>query len=45
MKEFKWERRERKQHKARNGMQVTGRSIFVLEEVKVKKARKARQSK
>ncbi len=45
MKEFKWERRERKQHKAKTGMRVTGHSIFVIVEVQVKKGKKARQQR
>jgi hypothetical protein len=30
-------KRERKNHKARTGMQVTGRSVFVIQAVQIKK--------
>ena len=34
MKEQKWQRRERKQHKRQHGMQVDGSSVRLLEQIK-----------
>lgn len=37
----KWKRREKKQRKAKNGMRISGRSVFVNVAVQVKKAEEA----
>lgn len=39
MKQTKWERRDRKLNKRKNGMRVSGRSVFVVQAVKVKKGK------
>ena len=39
------ERRQKQYNKKKNGMRVSNRGIFILEEQKVKKARKAREGK
>jgi hypothetical protein len=43
----KWERRAKKRHKARHGMKVRGRSVFVIAEQDgvTKKSRKGRKAK
>lgn len=41
----KWKRREKKLVKKKTGMRVTGRSVFVLQDILKKKADKAKQKK
>lgn len=41
----KWFRRDSKLRKKKHGMRVSGRSVFTLQEVQVKKAAVARKSK
>lgn len=36
----RWDRRDKKRHKARHGMRVSGRSVKTLAEVQAKKTRK-----
>ena len=43
MKEDKFERRNKKRNKRKYGMRVTGKSIFVVVEVTVKKAKKTKR--
>lgn len=45
MAEAKWIRRDEKQRKKKHGMQVSGRSVFTLQEVQKKKADAARKAK
>lgn len=45
MKLSKAIQRERKQHKNKNGMRVDNRAAFLLEEQKVKRASKIKESK
>ena len=39
------EQRERKQSKRKNGMRISGRSIFTIVEVQVKKGQEAKRTK
>ena len=39
------EKRQKAHDKAKNGMRVTNRNIFILEEQKFKKGKKAREEK
>ena len=41
----KWSRRDSKLRKKKHGMRVSGRSVFTLQEVQVKKAAAARKPK
>jgi len=41
----KWSRRDSKLRKKKHGMRVSGRSLFTLQEVQVKKAEAARKTK
>jgi hypothetical protein len=41
----KWERRERKQHKKKTGMKISGRSILVIPEIQRKRAEKIKHEK
>lgn len=41
----KWKRREKKQHKAKYGHTVSGKSVFVTVAVQVKKANKLSEEK
>ena len=45
MKDNKWERRERKQRKAKNGMRIDGSSIKIIVRIIQKKAEKVRKDK
>jgi hypothetical protein len=45
MPKEKWKRREEKLRKKRQGMQVSGRSVFTIQEILKKKAEQARKSK
>jgi len=45
MTKQKWKRREEKLRKKRKGMQVSGRSVFTLQEILKKKAEQARKAK
>jgi hypothetical protein len=40
MKQYKWQRREQKQFKAKNGMRVDGASVKLLVEIQKRKAGK-----
>lgn len=35
-------KRERKQRKRRHGMRVTGRSVFIIQEIQIKKGQKGK---
>jgi len=41
----KWKRREKKLEKRKRGMQVSGRSVFTIQEIQKKKAEKAKKSR
>ena len=41
----KWKRRERKQHKKKTGMRISGRSILDIVEIQRKRAEKIRREK
>lgn len=41
--EEKWERRDQKRRKARHGMQVDGKSVFLVQEVLIKKSQKKKK--
>jgi hypothetical protein len=41
----KAKQRSKKHHKSKNGMRVTNRSIFILEEQKKKKAKKIKEKR
>ena len=41
----KWKRRDAKLRKKKTGMRVSGRSVFVLQEIQKKKAEAAKRSK
>ncbi len=45
MKVTKADNRDKKRNKRRHGMRVSGKSIFILEEQKVKKVRKNQETK
>ena len=45
MKEQKWQRRERKQHKRQHGMRVDGSSVRLLEQIKRDKAGRIRKER
>ena len=40
MAEYKWQRRARKYNKKKNGMKISGRSVFTIVEEQVKRARR-----
>ena len=41
----KWDRRDKKRHKQRHGMKITGRSVFILDDLIKKKSREAEEKK
>ena len=41
----KWQRREKKLQKKKQGMRVSGRSVFTLQEILRRKAEQARREK
>ena len=45
MSKEKWQQRERKLRKKRQGMRVSGRSLFTLQELQRRRAEKLRQEK
>jgi hypothetical protein len=45
MTKEKWKRREKKLEKRKRGMRVTGRSVFVIQEIQKKKADKTNKRK
>jgi len=45
MAKEKWKRRAKKLEKRKRGMQVSGRSVFTIQEIKKKKAEQARKTK
>lgn len=45
MPDEKWKRREQKLHKRKTGMQVSGRSVFTLQEILRRKAETARRER
>lgn len=45
MKQTKWEKRDKKRQKKKNGMRTDGRSVFLSVEIINKKAEKAKKER
>ena len=39
----KWDRRDRKRHKKKHGMRISGRSVFLFEELLIKKLKRKKR--